>query len=110
FEWAKAQGYATFDLGLSALWGIGEQPTDPQVERLLRYIYQHVSEFYNFQGLHAFKEKFHPHWSPRYLVYPNPTALPTVLWALGRATAGDDLLWEQVVGWMQSGVGLARTR
>jgi phosphatidylglycerol lysyltransferase len=110
FAWAKTQGCATFNLGLSALWGIGERRTDPRVERLLRYIYQHVSEFYNFQGLHAFKEKFHPHWSPRYLVYPNPTALPAVLWTLGRATVGDDLLWEQASSWVLGSLGHIPTR
>ena len=66
----KGQGYATFNMGLSGLAGIGENPTDPAIERALHYVYEHVNQFYNFKGLHEFKAKFDPTWSPRYLVYP----------------------------------------
>jgi phosphatidylglycerol lysyltransferase len=90
FQWAKEQGYATFNLGLSALAGVGEHSEDPAIERTLHYIYEHVNQFYNFQGLHAFKHKFDPQWSPRYLVYPGPSRLPAVLMAMIRADSGDD--------------------
>jgi phosphatidylglycerol lysyltransferase len=102
-QWARAQGYATFNLGLSALAGIGESPEDPALERALRYIYEHVSRFYNFKGLHAFKEKFHPQWSPRYLVYPGAASLPAVVLALARADAGDNNFWS---GYMKKTVRL----
>jgi phosphatidylglycerol lysyltransferase len=93
FHWAQAKGYATFNLGLSALSGIGERHEDPAIERLLHYIYEHVDQFYNFKGLHEFKDKYHPHWSPRYLVYPGPASLPAVTIAMIRADTGDDILW-----------------
>ena len=51
-------------------------------------------QFYNFQGLHKFKEKFQPRWSPRYLVYPGPASLPAVVLALNRASSGDDFIWQ----------------
>lgn len=92
FEWAKGQGYATFNLGLSGLAGIGENPTDPSIERALHYVYEHVNQFYNFKGLHEFKAKFDPTWSPRYLVYPSVTSLPAVTIAMMRANSGTDLL------------------
>jgi phosphatidylglycerol lysyltransferase len=92
FEWAKGQGYATFNLGLSGLAGIGENPTDPSIERALHYVYEHVNQFYNFKGLHEFKAKFDPTWSPRYLVYPSVTSLPAVTIAMMRADSGTDLL------------------
>lgn len=92
-EWARQQGYAGFSLGLSALSGIGEHSDDPVVERALRYIFQHVNQFYNFKGLHAFKDKFHPQWRPRYLVYPGPASLPLIATALVRADSGDDFWW-----------------
>ena len=92
FQWARAQGYATFNLGLSALSGVGEHSDDPIVERALNFIYQNVNRFYNFRGLHSFKEKFHPVWSPRYLIYPGPSSLPIVSGALFRASLGDGIL------------------
>ncbi|OGO31711.1 MAG: hypothetical protein A2Z16_10085 [Chloroflexi bacterium RBG_16_54_18] len=91
FQWAQSQGFATFNLGLSALSGIGESEHDPMIEKALRFIYDHVDQFYNFKGLHKFKEKFHPEWSPRYLAYPGLSSLPTVAFALARADSGDGL-------------------
>jgi phosphatidylglycerol lysyltransferase len=92
FEWAKEQGFDSFNLGLSPLSGVGEHPDDPAAERALHYIYEHVNQFYNFKGLHEFKEKFHPHWSPRYLIYPGPASLPAVAMALNQASTGDDFV------------------
>jgi phosphatidylglycerol lysyltransferase len=88
FEWAKGQGCTAFDLGLSAFSGIGENVGDPAMERALNYVYENLNRFYNFKGLHAFKEKFHPEWSPRYLVYPGMSSLPAVIPALLRANSG----------------------
>ncbi|MGB9640269.1 MAG: phosphatidylglycerol lysyltransferase domain-containing protein [Anaerolineales bacterium] len=93
FEWAREQHYETFSLGLSALAGIGETADSPIPEKLLRRIYEHLTRFYNFKGLHEFKEKFHPHWEPRYLVYPGVANLVEVISALIRADSGDDFWW-----------------
>lgn len=88
----KEKGYDSFNFGLSALAGVGENPESRRLEKVLHYLYQHLNSFYNFQGLHAYKDKFHPHWEPRYLVYPSLTALPNVVVALIRADSGDRLL------------------
>jgi phosphatidylglycerol lysyltransferase len=93
FDWAKKKGYATFSLGLSALAGIGEDSDDPAVEKVLRLLTDNLSRFYNFKGLHAFKEKFHPCWEPRYLVYSESANLPAIVTALIRAHSGDNFLW-----------------
>ncbi|MBL8056323.1 MAG: bifunctional lysylphosphatidylglycerol flippase/synthetase MprF [Anaerolineales bacterium] len=90
FDWAKAEGLARFSLGLSALAGVGEHSADPAIERALRLLYENLHRVYNFQGLHAFKDKFHPAWEPRYLVYRSPASLPLVAAALVRASSGDD--------------------
>ncbi len=92
FAWAKANGYSCFNFGLSALSGIGEKPADPAIERALRFVFEHIHRFYNFKGLHAYKDKYGPVWSPRYLVYPTPASLPVVGATLIRANTGDDLL------------------
>lgn len=92
FQHFQKQGYDGFNLGLSALSGVGETPDSPRLEKALRYLYQHLNQFYNFKGLHAYKEKFHPRWEPRYFVYSNLVALPEVVVALIRADSGDRLL------------------
>jgi phosphatidylglycerol lysyltransferase len=89
FEWARDRGYDTFNLGLSALSGIGEHNDDPAIEKGLHFIYEHINQFYNYQGLHAYKEKFHPVWSSRYLIYTGVSSLPAVAAAIIRADSGD---------------------
>jgi phosphatidylglycerol lysyltransferase len=91
-EWAHQQGYATFNLGLSALSGVGEHSEDPIIERALNFIYQNVNRVYNFRGLHSFKEKFHPVWEARYLAYPGTSTLPAISVALIRASLGGGFL------------------
>jgi phosphatidylglycerol lysyltransferase len=95
FRWARAQGYATFNLGLCALAGVGGSRDDPAVERAMRFIYEHVDHFYSFKGVHEYKEKFRPAWSPRYLAYPGPASLPSVVVALILADSGTSVLWRR---------------
>lgn len=96
FQWARGEGYDTFNLGLSPLAGVGIDADDPAVERALHYIYEHVNQFYGFKGLHAFKEKFHPAWSPRFLVYPGAASLPSIAIALIRADSGDNFMRDYI--------------
>ena len=93
FRWARARGYDTFNLGLSALAGVGETRGSPAFERALRFIYEHVNGFYSFKGVHDFKDKFAPRWEPRYLVYPGPASLPAVALALILADSGTSTFW-----------------
>jgi phosphatidylglycerol lysyltransferase len=103
-EWARTCGYATFNLGLSALAGVGEDADDPAVEKALHYIYEHIYHFYNFKGLHVFKNKFNPQWSPRYLVYPGSASLPAVAIALIRADSGNSLAWDNLASFLRDSV------
>lgn len=96
FQWAREQGCATFNLGLSALSGVGEHPNDSTTERILHFVYEHINQFYNFKGLHDFKNKFHPEWSPRYLIYPNAASLPAVWMAVVQANSGTGGLLQEI--------------
>ena len=98
-QWAKSQGCQTFSLGLSALAGDGGVPHEPSAESALHALFKHISHLYSFRGLHQFKEKFHPEWSPRYLVFPTWASLPQVTLALARAEAGDDLATTLLTAW-----------
>lgn len=87
--WSKEQGYDTFNLGLSSLSGVGEAADDPTVEKAMHYVYDHINQFYNFQGLHTFKEKFNPTWEPRFIVFPGYASLPAVWLTLAQAGGGE---------------------
>ena len=91
FQHYQKLNYDSFNLGLSALSGLKEERSS-RLEGGLDYLYEHLNRFYNFQGLHGFKDKFNPRWESRYLVYPSLAALPDVVVALVRADSGDRLL------------------
>ena len=91
FQHYKELNYDSFNLGLSALSGLKEH-RESRLESGLDYLYEHLNRFYNFQGLHEFKDKFHPLWESRYLIYPSLAALPDVVVALVRADSGDRVL------------------
>lgn len=76
--WAQESGLATFNLGFSPFTGIGKEPQASFIERGLHFIHNRAIRAPNFAGLHFFKEKFNPIWSPRYLIYPGWTRLPSV--------------------------------
>jgi len=92
-EWAKQNGYDSFSLGVSSIIGVGEKSDDPRVEKALHTVAEYVQRFYNFRGLHTFKEKFHPQWEPRYIAYPGVASLPLVLNTLLWAHSGDNYIW-----------------
>lgn len=50
--------------------------------------YRHGEGYYNFRGLRAYKEKFHPIWQPRHPVYPGGLTLPRVLADVTALVAG----------------------
>lgn len=87
-ERARDDGRSRFNLGLSPLSGVGEQPDDPAVARLLQLVYEYGNRFYSFRGLHEYKAKFNPEWQPRYLVYGGASELPAAFAAVIRANAG----------------------
>ena len=65
--WGRAQGHARFNLGMAPLSGIEDRRLAPFRAKVAAALYKHAENFYNFQGLRKYKEKFHPDWRPRYL-------------------------------------------
>jgi phosphatidylglycerol lysyltransferase len=86
--WGREQGYARFDLGMAPLSGLEISAVAPAWTRLGHFLYQQGEPFYNFQGLRAYKEKFHPVWEPRYLAYPGGLALARILADVSALVAG----------------------
>ncbi len=77
--WGKAQGYAWFNLGMAPLAGLEAHRLAPAWHKLGRLVYRLGEEFYNFDGLRDYKDKFAPQWRPRYLAAPGRLALARVL-------------------------------
>lgn len=75
----QAEGYGRFGLGMAPLSGMAEHPLAPRWHRFGRLLFAHGENFYNFQGLRSFKQKFHPQWEARYLAAPGGIAPLLVL-------------------------------
>lgn len=73
------QGYRWFNLGAAPLAELADHPLASTWSRVGTFIYRRGDEFYNFEGLRAFKQKFDPVWTPQYLACPGGLALPQVL-------------------------------
>jgi len=86
-RWGNAEGFQWFGLGMAPLAGLDQHPLSPVWNRIGAAVYRHGEHFYNFQGLRAYKAKFHPDWSPRYLAYPGGLTLPRVLFDIGTLTS-----------------------
>jgi phosphatidylglycerol lysyltransferase len=78
-QWSKAHGYRWFNLGMAPLSGLQSRRQAPLWNRFGALIFGRGERFYNFQGLHRYKDKFDPEWEPRYLAAPGGIALPVVL-------------------------------
>jgi len=86
--WWQKQGYGWFSLGMAPLSGFEEHRLAPLWNRLGALLFRHGANFYNFQGLRAFKEKFDPVWEPRYLASPGGLAVPFVLTDVAALVSG----------------------
>lgn len=83
----KEQGFTHFSLGLAALSGVGEDPTDGLYEKTLKQVYEHLNRFFSYKGLRNYKAKFEPIWEERFLVYEGQTPkLVKAGLAIARAT------------------------
>lgn len=67
----QSQGYAQFSLGMVPLAGMQPRRGAPLAQRLGALVFSRGGQFYNFQGLRQFKDKFQPTWEPRYLAVPD---------------------------------------
>ncbi|MDE3155819.1 MAG: bifunctional lysylphosphatidylglycerol flippase/synthetase MprF [Acidobacteriota bacterium] len=88
FLHGKAEGYQRFNLGMAPLASVGQMRGAHARERLAGLLFQHGENWYNFQGLRFYKQKFDPEWVPRYLAYQNAWEWPGVMTNVSALIAG----------------------
>ena len=91
---AKEQGFRRFNLGMAPLASVGNIRGAHARERLANVLFQHGENWYNFQGLRFYKEKFDPDWVPRYMAYQNAWEWPAAITNVSALVAGG---WRKVV-------------
>jgi len=86
--WGQKAGYQWFNLGMAPLSGLRNSPVAPFWNHLGVALYGRGERFYNFQGVRAFKEWFHPQWEPKYLANPGGAIRPLVVANIAALIAG----------------------
>ena len=85
---AQQRGYHWFNLGMAPLSGLENRSLGTLWNRVGALAYRFGENFYNFQGLRQYKEKFDPVWEPMYLASPGGLALPRILTNLAALISG----------------------
>jgi phosphatidylglycerol lysyltransferase len=86
--WGREQGYAWFSLGMAPLAGLQNRSFAPLWNRFGALVFGGGEKFYNFRGMHRYKDKFDPQWEARYMAVPGGMTLPRVLTDLTTLIAG----------------------
>ena len=86
--WAKAQGFNDFNLGMVPLSGIRTGSVAPLWNQIAGAVRVGGERYYNFRGLRAFKEWFHPEWEPSYLVSPGGIKRPVIVASIASLISG----------------------
>ena len=87
---AQEEGYAWFNLGMSPLSSLVDEPQGSLWARVRAHLLLRQAEkFYNIQGLRQYKEKFDPQWRTRYLLAtPGALGLARALLDVAALTSG----------------------
>ena len=92
--WGKTENYRWFSLGMAQLAGLDRHPLAPLWHKIGTVIFDLGEEFYNFEGLYAYKAKFEPEWNPRYLAVPAGLSAPFILMTITRLISGG---WKRIL-------------
>ncbi|MFA4939718.1 GNAT family N-acetyltransferase [Brevundimonas sp.] len=94
-QWAKAEGLASFDLGMAPLAGLEDRRIAPVFARVGALVFEEGGALYGFQGLRSYKAKFGPDWRSRFIAAPVSTPLPMALLDVALLTSGG---WLGMIG------------
>ena len=86
--WGRERGYRWFNLGMAPLAGLHNRGFAPLWNRFGALVFGGGETFYNFRGLHQYKDKFDPRWEARYMAVPGGMTLPRILTDLTALIAG----------------------
>ena len=87
--WGRAHGFRWFNLGMAPLSVSKLGRIAPLWTRLGGWVHRHGEAFYDVHGLRAYKQRFDPEWSARYVAYPGGLALARVLADVASLVAGE---------------------
>lgn len=82
YKYFKSQGIHYVNLGFAPMSGLDDPHNFP--ERSMKFAYEKIRSFSHYRGMRDYKEKFHPVWYDKYLIYDNDYDLLQIPAALTR--------------------------
>ncbi len=82
FKYFKSHGIQYVNLGFAPMSGLDDPHNFP--ERSMKFAYEKIRSFSHLRVRRDYKEKFHPVWSDRFLIYDNDYDLISVPGVLSR--------------------------
>ncbi len=87
-QWGRDEGYTALDFGAAPLAGLDDRALAPMLSRLGSLLFEHGEDFYNFQGVRKYKDKYDPLWQPRYIAATNRWMIPFLMADVGLLSSG----------------------
>lgn len=81
-ELYRARGCSALSLNFATLCNTGDDIDSRMVERTRRFLYEHLSSFYQLKSLYQFNSKFNPRWNSRYMAYRDVLKFPKLAVAI----------------------------
>lgn len=86
--WGRQHEYIWFNLGMVPLSGLEKHPLASLWNKIGSTVFRFGHEFYNFEGLYQYKNKFDPKWQPRYLAAPTGISMASALLSVTSLISG----------------------
>lgn len=88
FDTVKNEGVKWGSLGLAPLYNVSNSEDSQKtfINSLLKYVFEHMNQFYGFKALYHYKKKYSPtNWEPRYLAYYPNIFTPQIAYSIVKA-------------------------
>lgn len=83
-DYARGHGFHTLSLGMVPFADTPSDEDEGVRQQALALLTRNFDRIFAATTLFAYKDKFHPRWDPRYLVYKSDAALPAIGLAIAR--------------------------
>lgn len=88
----KEQNVSDLSLGVAPLADVNPEEEKGLLNKTTTFLFNNFNQFYNYQSLFKFKDKFAPSWQSRYLVYKSDVKLISISLAIVKAHTKGSLL------------------
>lgn len=88
----KEQNVVDLSLGVAPLADANPQEEKNLLNKTTTFLFNNFNQFYNYQSLFKFKDKFAPNWESRYLAYKSDVKLISISLAIVKAHTKGSLL------------------